>query len=561
MQIIKSVRILVFLFIPFVTFSQSSYIPLGTKDNDILNRLEIKTGNVNLMYSSVKPYNRRLTTREVERIDSLLAAGDSSTNTLTDIDRFNMERYLMNNSEWSKPRESYNSEKPFLKSFYKTKGNFYEVNTPDFFLAFNPAIQFQQMVEKGNKQNLFYNSRGAAIRGLIGRKVGFDIYLTDNQERNPLYVQQWIDSNTAVPGARFYKNFKAPGGYDYFDARGSVSVNASKYIDLQLGYDRNFIGDGHRSLFLSDFSGNALFFKINTRIWKFNFENLFMELIPTQGRAGGTSLLERKYFRMNYLSFNATRWLNVGIFDAVTFGRKDHFDFQYLIPVMFLRAAESDIGSEDNAVVGLNVKANIKRKIQLYGQFLFDEFQFRELIKSTGYWANKFGYQLGIKYPDALGIKNLDLQVESNRMRPFTYSHFNLVGNYTHYNQPLAHPLGANFQEVVGIVKYQPIRKLYLNARAIYYYQGLDAEGVNFGSNIFRPYTTRTKNYGFYVGDGNKVKSMNINLLTSYELKENFFIDANLQHRKYNKEVGGNNSTTVVSFGFRWNMARRNFDF
>ncbi|MCW3114604.1 MAG: hypothetical protein JWR18_3000, partial [Segetibacter sp.] len=86
MQIIKSVRILVFLFIPLVTFSQSSYIPFGTKDNDILNRLEIKTGNTNLMYSTVKPYNRRLTTQEVERIDSLIAAGDSSTNTLTEMD-------------------------------------------------------------------------------------------------------------------------------------------------------------------------------------------------------------------------------------------------------------------------------------------------------------------------------------------------------------------------------------------------------------------------------------------------------------------------------------------
>jgi hypothetical protein len=251
----------------------------------------------------------------------------------------------------------------------------------------------------------------------------------------------------------------------------------------------------------------------------------------------------------------------VGIFDAVTFGRKDHFDFQYLIPVLFLRPAESDIGSADNAVLGLNVKANIKRKAQVYGQFLFDEFQFRELIKSTGYWANKFGYQLGVKYPDAFGIGNLDLQVETNRVRPFTYSHNNAVGNYTHYNQPLAHPLGANFQEYIAILKYQPTRKLYLNARANYYYQGLDTANINFGSNIFRNYTTRSKNHGYFVGDGNKAKSMNVNLLASYELKENFFIDANLQHRTYNVAVGGNTSTTVISFGFRWNMARRNFDF
>ena len=110
---------------------------------------------------------------------------------------------------------------------------------------------------------------------------------------------------------------------------------------------------------------------------------------------------------MNNLSINATKWLNVGVFDAVVFGRKDHFDFQYLIPVLFLRPAESDIGSKDNAVVGLNIKANIKKKVQIYSQLLFDEFKFHELVKSTGYWSNKFGYQIGLKYPDAFGTFNV----------------------------------------------------------------------------------------------------------------------------------------------------------
>lgn len=561
MQIIKSIRSLVFLLLPFFSFSQSSYIPLGTKDYQLLDRLEIKTGVPNLMYSTIKPFNRRIVTKEVEKIDSLIEARDSSVKNLTAIDRHNIQSLLMNNSEWSKPRDSYNSKKPLLKSFYKTKGNFYEVNTPDFFMVFNPVIQFQQMKEKGNAQNLFYNSRGASIRGLIGRKVAFDLFVTDNQERDPLYVQDWISSHSAVPGARFYKNFKLAGAYDYFDNRGSVSFNASKYIDLQLGYDKNFIGDGYRSLFLSDFSGNALFFKINTRIWKFNYENLFMELIPDHRRAGGDNLLERKYFRMNHLSMNATKWLNVGLFDAVTFGRRNHFDFQYVIPVLFLRPAESDIGSQDNAAVGFNFKANIKKKVQVYGQLFLDEFILHELVKSKGFWANKYGYQLGLKYPDAFGIKNLDLQLEANKVRPFTYSHNDPVGDYTHFNQPFAHPLGANFQERIVIVKYQPVTKLYLQAKGIYYYQGLDSSGINFGSNIFRSYTTRSKDYGFNVGDGNRVTSMNIDLLASYELRENFFLDANLQHRTYNKLIGGNSSTTVFSFGFRWNMARRNFDF
>jgi len=125
----------------------------------------------------------------------------------------------------------------------------------------------------------------------------------------------------------------------------------------------------------------------------------------------------------------------------------------------------------------------------------------------------------------------------------------------------LAHPLGANLQEEIAIVKYQPLRKLYLQAKLISYKQGLDSGNANYGSDIFLNYNTRTLNYGNFVGTGNTVKSTNISLLASYEIKENLFIDASLQHRTYSMEVGGNPKTTVFSFGFRWNAARRNFDF
>lgn len=561
MQIIKSLRIFLILFVPVLVFSQSSHIPLGSKDYNLVDRLEIMSGDPELMFSTIKPLSRRRTVSAIEKLDSASRAGAAGSVKLSAVDQYDINSMLVRNMEWSTPRESFKSKKSLGKYFYTSPADLYQVNTKDFFLSVNPVIQYQQMFESNNNQNLFLNSRGFAIRGLIAKKVAFDIYLTDNQERDPAYVQQWITSNSAVPGARFYKNFKAAGGYDYFDNRASISFNATKYIDIQFGYDRNFIGDGFRSLLMSNFSGNALFLKFNTRIWKLNYENLFMELIPLQRRASGNSLLSRKYYRMNQLSFNATKWLNVGVFDAVTFGRRDHFDFQYLVPVLFLRPAESDIGSADNALVGLNFKANIKKKVQVYGQLALDEFKLSEVFKSTGYWANKFGYQLGIKYPEAFGLPNLDLQLETNRIRPFTYSHFDSLADYSHYNQPLAHPLGASIQEFVGIVRYRPMKKVYLEAKAIYFKQGLDSLGQNYGGNIFRDYNTRTRTYGYYVGSGNQVKVMNLNFYASYELREGLFIDAAAQHRINDVHIGGKTSTTVMSVGFRLNSVRRVFDF
>ncbi len=565
MQIIKSVSSAFIFLFPLSAIAQSGYLLPGTKEHQLINRLEIKAGtNEQLNFSTIRPYNRKFVVQQVELLDSLSMAGDANAPKLTETDRYNIDRFLMNNSEWSKPRESYSSKKPILKNFYKTPGNLLEVNNPDFFLVVNPLIQYQQSKESDSPQFLFYNSRGLTARGMIDKKIGFNVYITDNQERDPLYVQQWITRNNAVPGAGFFKPFSSSGGVDYLDVRGTVSFKISRHVDAQFGYDRNFIGAGYRSLFMSDFSNSAVFLKLNTRIWKFNYQNLFMELQPqfTTTLSNDNKVLPRKYFRMNYLSINATKWLNLGLFDAVMFGRRNRFDFLYLTPVMFLRPAEQQAGSPDNAVLGFDAKANIKKTVQVYGQFIFDEFKLSELTSNKGWWANKYGYQVGLKYIDALGINNLDLQLEGNRVRPFTYSHFDSAADYTHYNQPFAHPLGANFQEYLAIARYQPFKKLYLQAKLIHYRQGLDSGSRNYGANPRRTYVNRAHgDYGYRVGGGNKVTSNNLQLLASYEVRENLFLDAVLQKRTYDARVGRDEKATIVSLGVRWNMARRDFDF
>jgi hypothetical protein len=560
-QIIQSLLCVLFLTSSITLFSQTNYTPLGLKDYEILDRLEIKTRNENLSFSTVKPYMRRANVRSVEAIDSMLQLNPDYAN-ITEIDKYNMQNLLMNNSEWSKPRDYYKSSKPVLNALYKTKGNLLEVNNPDLFLAINPILYLTAGKENGNDKMLFQNTRGLSARGMISKRVGFNIIFTENQERTPRFVNRWIQAHTAVPGVGNYKNRKYSNEriVDYFDARGSVSWNVAKYIDMQFGFDKNFIGAGYRSLFLSDFSNSATFLKINTRIWKFNYENLFFELYTPHG-LGGDDLFPRKYARMNHLSINATKWLNVGVFESVVFGRENHFDFQYLIPVMFIRPAESNLGSADNSMVGFDAKANVAGKFQFYGQYFLDELIVKELVNNRGWWGNKQGYQLGVKYIDAFGLKNVDLQLETNRMRPYTYSHRDSISNYTHYNQPLAHPLGANFQEFIAIAKAQPFKKVYLQGKLIHYYQGLDSAGVNFGSNPFLSYNTRPRNYGFKVGDGTKATCNILSMVASYELTQNMFIDLTGFFRAYKIKGLETEKTTTASISFRWNIGRREFIF
>lgn len=484
---------------------------------------------------------------------------------MTKVDQYNLRRIMANNLEYlpDSLRSAYRTKKPFLKNFYTSPANLYEVHVKDFDLVINPVIQVIVSKEKDNSESLFQNTRGLTLRGRIANKIGFATYLTDNQERVPFYVRDFVTARKAVPGAGFYKNFKGTG-YDYFDARGYFTFNATRYIDVTFGYDRNFIGNGHRSLFLSDFGNSQLFLKLNTRIWKFNYQNLFMELHNADNRFGDR-LIGKKYAAMHHLDVAVTKWLNVGLFEGVVFGRPNRFDFGYLNPIIFYRSVEQQNGSFDNSVAGLDVKANLPHKIQVYGQLMLDEFLLAEIKNNRGWWANKWGLQFGAKYIDAFGLPNLDLQLEHNRVRPFTYSHRDSVANYTHYNQPLAHPLGANFREWIAIARYQPAPKWQITGKLIAYTQGRDSSSRSFGSNIFYPNVApfRQADFGYEIGSGWETAVFIGSFLVSYEWKENLFFEFNALVRKQESKtapiVSGN--TSVISLGLRWNMHRREFDF
>lgn len=553
------VRLALILF-SLPALSQTTYIPFGDKAYVLLDRLEIKNSHDSAFsFSKTKPYSRK---QAMEILNRLYNSGDSSR--LSKVDRYNLNSFMMNNLEFLADKSRYKSRRPwFGNKLFKTPANLFEVHNKDFDLVINPMLQLTVSRENNNDETLYQNTRGLNLRGKIANKIGFYAYLTENQEKSPFYVRDWVNRRKAVPGQGFYKPFKTTG-YDYFDARGYVTFNAARYIDIVFGYDKNFIGNGHRSLFLGDGTSPNLFLKLNTRIWKFNYQNLFMELHSAE-IPGGDKLLPKKYAAIHHLDVNVFKWLNVGLFEGVIFGRKDHFDFGYLNPIIFYRSVEQQNGSFDNSLVGFDLKASFDHKLQLYSQFSLDELLVGEITKSRGYWANKYGIQLGAKYIDAFGISNLDLQVEHNLVRPFTYSHRDSVANYTHYNQPLAHPLGANFKEWIAIARYQPAPKWMLLGKIIQYQQGRDSGPQSFGGNIFLPNVVpyRVGDYGYSIGSGWKTNVFYTSFLVSYEWKENLFADLSALYRKEETKTAPlrSENTSVFTLGIRWNMQRREIDY
>jgi hypothetical protein len=465
---------------------------------------------------------------------------------------------MLNNMEWATHDSStFKSKQPMLKSFFRDPANLLLIDQKDFFLALNPVLQLQAIYDDFSDKFLYMNTRGAVVRSLIAGKIGFHAYLTETQEKPPMFVRDRVEEFRAVPGAGLYKRFKQTG-YDYFDARGSVFFNAAKFIDVQFGYDKLFMGSGYRSLFVSDYSNSHLFLNLNLHAGRFNYMSRIMELTSQYTRrVDKDTLFPKKYAVIHHMSFNAPKWLTIGLFESIVFGRQDHFEFSYLNPVMFLRVAELQVGSPDNSFVGFDAKANINKRVQLYGQVLIDEFNMKYIRQRNGWWGNKWAFQGGLKYIDALGIKNLDFQLEANWIRPFTYSHFDTIANYTHYNQPIAHPLMSNIREYIAIMRLQPLPKWTLQAKAIYWQNGVDTASKNFGNNIFLSNETRATFDGYQYGSPVSVKNLNVNLWMAYEVKENFFVEGNL----YLRRAGQLANNVFGSVGIRWNMQRREYDY
>ena len=193
MQIIKRFFKLLFFICPVFATAQSTYTNQGSKDIQFVERLEIKQQtNTHLNFSTLKPFNRKAIVRQAEFLDSARMGYPDSNGRdkyrewtdldLSPVDEYNLNRFLMNNTEWvTAPKENFMSKKPLFRAFYKTKANFIEVKNKDFFLAVNPVLQFQQGFESGYNKAIFLNSRGITARGLIGNKIGFSTYLTDTR--------------------------------------------------------------------------------------------------------------------------------------------------------------------------------------------------------------------------------------------------------------------------------------------------------------------------------------------------------------------------------------------
>lgn len=338
-------------------------------------------------------------------------------------------------------------------------------------------------------QLLYQNTRGAYIRAKLGRKVGLYADLLETQARPPFFVTERYNLYQTLWGEAFIK--RSPGSvFDYLNSRGYITYTPISPVRIKFGRDKGFWGPGFQSLFLSDYAPEYLYLHIRTRLGRWEYHNFFAQLIdfiPNKPDAWGD--YPRKYLTMHQLIWRPARGISVGVFEAVMYspwsptGRRG-IELAYFVPIIFYRAIEQYLGSPDNGMLGVFGRVNLLRRFQLYSQLAIDDYNFSKRREGRGWWANKYALQVGLKAYD-VGLPTLDLSLEYNQIRPYTYSHSNVSVAWTHYGQFLAHPYGANLQEVSLGLRYQPVAGLTVEGRAIWLEQGLNTPTQNWGSSPF----------------------------------------------------------------------------
>lgn len=369
-----------------------------------------------------------------------------------------------------------------------------------------------------NKFDLHYKIGKSDYYGICG-KLSVCLFKLNN------FQKKLFDSTGTLPGVGSYV-------FSNRDYLFSINHEFSAYLKLypflyvDAGYNRHFVGDGYRSLFISDQGFAFPYVRGTATIWKIKYSVLYSFLKEPHYKSYKEEF-EKKYTTSHYLNINVTRRLNFNAFEAVIWQPEDSigkrgFDINYVNPFIFFRPIEWALGSPDNVLMGAGLTYKVLKTSYIYFQFLLDEFFLKEFKNKRGWWGNKYATQVGLKCYNTLNVTNFYSQLETNICMPFTYSHNTYLKNWGNNHYPLAHPLGSNFFEVIAILQY-PIDKYVFSFHSFFQYQG-KTDTINRGDNIYLSYNFKRNDYGNYLLTGSLYKNVSLYFDVHYLLSRRYFL-------------------------------------
>lgn len=302
----------------------------------------------------------------------------------------------------------------------------------------------------------YLNTRGIIVSGNLDSRVYFNSSFFENQGVMPIHIASFYNKYGVIPGYGRIKQLTGYNKYDFAAAYGSIAIKANDNLNFTIGYDRVFIGDGYRSMILSDFSAPMMYFKINAKLGNFDYNNIFTKalnpnynnIMQLENPTSVNSLYPSKFISYNTLTYNLNSVWQFSLVEALVMSDKLP---DWKVPIFsaspFFRTAYINHSAElTNNLVGINITGQKQKLGIVYSQLIIDKFNKSELPV--------FAFQVGYKNFDFASVKNLFVQLEYNMASSQMYMHQDNELHYGHYNQALAHPAGHKFNEILFVAAY-----------------------------------------------------------------------------------------------------------
>ncbi|MBV8391471.1 MAG: gliding motility protein RemB [Mucilaginibacter sp.] len=321
-----------------------------------------------------------------------------------------------------------------------------------FYLDYLPDLQIGR--EFNQPKNVWLNTRGYQLGGTVGSKFFFYTSGFENQGKFANYETDYINSVGMVPGQAYDKSY-GKDTKDWSQVTALIGYTPTKAISIELGEDKTFIGDGYRSVLLSDYASAYPLLRFKANLGKRVQYMAMWAYMEDQYAAQFNSFSNnrRKWGAFHYIDWNITNRASIGFFNALIAeeandaGQYHGFDANYINPVFFVSSLGQSKPAPDHTLFGFNGKYKVLNKTTVYGQFLYDQ------DSSVG-GNSKYAWQVGFRGSDLFKVSNLNYLFEYNTSKPGTYaSHYPIV-NYTQLSESLADPLGSDYKELVGILNY-----------------------------------------------------------------------------------------------------------
>ena len=432
----------------------------------------------------------------------------------------------------------------------------------NLYADFIPDVYFGKTKRFLKSANINMNTRGFSITGNAGRKFYFETSLYENQAQFPGYVDSFIRKTHVVPQLNRFKNVGDGAGFDFSYSSARVVYMPSVHFLFDLGYGKNFIGDGYRSMVLSDWSFNYPYLRATAQWGQLQYSAMWSNYIskvdPTQNNTLG---YQRKWGQTYLLDWKASKRFTIGVFETVIWPDQDSLrrkDMSWSIasPVIFLHGHKSPSGVSNNSITGLNAKYKLWK-----GTFLYSQLAVQGLASGNS-WKNRYALQAGIRSGNVFAIPNLNLLTEFNLVRPYMYAGESDFVNVTHFSQPMADPLGANFKEGIVVADYS-YRNWWFRVEGIVAKYGADSNAhVNYGHDVFKPITTRTAEDNVKTGQGVSTNYLFADIKVAYIInaKTNLRLETGFTYRKDSNHLRVFNDQ-VFYIGIRSSFRNLFYDF